>query len=69
MLHLFFSAAFSALPLTLYIPPLRNLTLFVEILEDLSRDSRVLFTDRLYHRWRYAFSRLSRCLPLRALDL
>ncbi|KAG9147761.1 hypothetical protein Leryth_018827 [Lithospermum erythrorhizon] len=63
MLHLFFSAAFYALPLSLYIPPLRNMTLFAEILEDLSRESRV-FTGRTYHRWIYAFSRLLSCLPL-----
>ncbi|CAA0808899.1 Unknown protein [Striga hermonthica] len=33
MLHLFFAVAFSAVPLTLYIPPVRSFNLFVETME------------------------------------
>ncbi|KAG9151857.1 hypothetical protein Leryth_002141 [Lithospermum erythrorhizon] len=64
MLQLFFAVAFSAVPLTLYIPPIRSLSLFMETIEDIWRESSV-HTRRMYPRWRHAFSRLVRCLPLR----
>ncbi|KAF4360956.1 hypothetical protein F8388_016765 [Cannabis sativa] len=51
MLQFFFTAAFSAIPLTLYIPPPRNLNLFVETMEDALRESRP-YTDRLFPRAR-----------------
>ncbi|RAL53894.1 hypothetical protein DM860_004365 [Cuscuta australis] len=39
MLQLFFAMAFSAVPLTLYIPPVRRLNLFMESVETLRRES------------------------------
>ncbi|EYU27059.1 hypothetical protein MIMGU_mgv11b020379mg [Erythranthe guttata] len=39
MLHLFFAVAFSAVPLTMYIPPIRSLNVFVEIIEDVWKES------------------------------
>ncbi|GAB4857772.1 Mitogen-activated protein kinase kinase kinase npk1 [Ancistrocladus abbreviatus] len=39
MLQIFFAVAFSAVPLTLYVPPTRSLTLFVEAMEDLVRET------------------------------
>ncbi|KAJ8899194.1 hypothetical protein K2173_012370 [Erythroxylum novogranatense] len=57
MLQLFFTVAFSAVPLTLYIPPLRSLNLFVGTMEDLFRESRA-YTSRLYPRARFVWSRL-----------
>ncbi|KAG6595630.1 hypothetical protein SDJN02_11617, partial [Cucurbita argyrosperma subsp. argyrosperma] len=57
MLQLFFAVAFSAVPLTLYVPPIRSLNLFVETLEELLRDSAA-HTLRVYPRFRQAFSRL-----------
>ncbi|KAK9157807.1 hypothetical protein Scep_004381 [Stephania cephalantha] len=57
MLQLFFAVAFSAVPLTLYIPPVRSLNLFVETLEILLRQTTA-YTLRAYPRVRYACSRL-----------
>ncbi|KAF9665725.1 hypothetical protein SADUNF_Sadunf16G0153600 [Salix dunnii] len=57
MLQLFFTVAFSAVPLTFYIPPMRNLNFFVETMEGLLRESRV-YTTRFYPRARHAWSRL-----------
>ncbi|KAM7265726.1 hypothetical protein ACFE04_003409 [Oxalis oulophora] len=57
MLQLFFAVAFSAVPLTLYIPPVRSLNLFVETLEDLLRQT-TLHTLRAYPRLRVAVTRL-----------
>ncbi|KAG2687038.1 hypothetical protein I3843_09G035800 [Carya illinoinensis] len=57
MLQLFFAVAFSAVPLTLYVPPIRSLNLFVETVEDLLRQTTVL-TLRAYPRIRLAFSRI-----------
>ncbi|PKU67781.1 hypothetical protein MA16_Dca016950 [Dendrobium catenatum] len=39
MLDLFFAAALSAMPLTLYLPPLRSLNLFVQTVEIFVRES------------------------------
>ncbi|XP_074346107.1 uncharacterized protein LOC141684868 [Apium graveolens] len=61
MLQMFFAVAFSAVPLTLYIPPVRSLTLFVETMEELFRESSPR-TNRLYPRLRYACSRILNCL-------
>ncbi|XP_048231332.1 uncharacterized protein LOC125370342 [Ricinus communis] len=57
MLQLFFTVAFSAVPLTLYIPPMRSLNPFVETMEDLVRESRA-YTNRIYPRARHVWSRL-----------
>ncbi|CAI0430987.1 unnamed protein product [Linum tenue] len=56
-LQLFFTVAFSAAPLTLYIPPVRSLNLFVEMMEEMVRESR-LYTIRYYPRARNVWSRL-----------
>ncbi|GMP41757.1 hypothetical protein CsSME_00011734 [Camellia sinensis var. sinensis] len=61
MLQLFLAVAFSAVPLTLYVPPVRSLNLFVETMEELFRESN-LYTGRFYPRLRYACSRLFDCL-------
>ncbi|KAK7401503.1 hypothetical protein VNO78_13038 [Psophocarpus tetragonolobus] len=61
MLPLFFSVAFSAVPLILYIPPIRNFNLFVETMEDMARESRV-HTNRIYPLLRVAWSRLVNCI-------
>ncbi|KAK6285263.1 hypothetical protein POUND7_011442 [Theobroma cacao] len=61
MLQLFFTIAFSAAPLTLYVPPIRSLNLFVETMEDLVRESRV-YTNRLYPRARLFWSRILDCM-------
>ncbi|KAJ4706439.1 DIS3-exonuclease-like protein [Melia azedarach] len=57
MLQIFFAVAFSAVPLTLYLPPIRSLNLFVETLEDLFRQTSV-YTLRTYPRIRVALSRI-----------
>ncbi|KAL8459901.1 hypothetical protein ACS0TY_030945 [Phlomoides rotata] len=56
MIQLFFTVAFSAAPLTLYIPPIRSLNLFVETVELLLRDA-VSHALSVYPRLRLAFSR------------
>ncbi|XVE76711.1 hypothetical protein DITRI_Ditri13aG0003400 [Diplodiscus trichospermus] len=61
MLQLFFTIAFSAAPLTLYLPPVRSLNVFVETMEDLLRESRV-YTQRLYPRARVVWSRILDCM-------
>ncbi|XP_065856706.1 uncharacterized protein [Euphorbia lathyris] len=57
MLQLFFAVAFSAVPLTLYVPPIRSLNLFVETIEELLRQTS-LYTLRVYPRLRLAISRI-----------
>ncbi|KAF8044009.1 hypothetical protein BT93_A2096 [Corymbia citriodora subsp. variegata] len=57
MLQLFLAVAFSAVPLTLYVPPIRSLNLFVETIEELLRQT-TLYTLRAYPRIRLAFTRL-----------
>ncbi|KAI3448901.1 hypothetical protein Pfo_005566 [Paulownia fortunei] len=61
MLHLFFAVAFSAVPLTLYIPPIRSLSRFVEVMEDMWRETSG-HTGRLYPRLRYACTRILNCV-------
>lgn len=56
MLQLFFTVAFSAAPLILYVPPLRSLNLFVETATYLLRDV-VLYFHSVYPRIRVAISR------------
>ncbi|EEF35635.1 conserved hypothetical protein [Ricinus communis] len=57
MLQIFFAVAFSAVPLTLYVPPIRSLNLFLETIEELLRQS-TSYTIQAYPRIRLAFSRL-----------
>ncbi|CAB4286740.1 unnamed protein product [Prunus armeniaca] len=57
MLQLLFAVAFSAVPLTLYVPPIRSINLFVETIEYFLRNTAV-YSIRLYPRLRHAFSRL-----------
>lgn len=57
MLQLFFAVAFSAVPLTLYVPPIRSLNPFVETIEDLLRQT-AFYSLRAYPRFRLAFSRI-----------
>ncbi|KAL2330803.1 hypothetical protein Fmac_018384 [Flemingia macrophylla] len=54
LLHVFFSLALTASPLTLYIPPVRSLNLFVETIEDMKRGSRV-WTNRIFSHLREAW--------------
>ncbi|PRQ44624.1 hypothetical protein RchiOBHm_Chr3g0481271 [Rosa chinensis] len=56
MLQLIFAVAFSAVPLTLYVPPIRSLSLFVETIEDIVRQS-LNYTGSVYPRVRVAWSR------------
>uniref|UniRef100_A0A7N0T2W2 Uncharacterized protein n=1 Tax=Kalanchoe fedtschenkoi TaxID=63787 RepID=A0A7N0T2W2_KALFE len=49
MLELFFAVAFSAVPLILYVPPLRSFNPFVQTLEGMLRQTR-LHTDHMYPR-------------------
>ncbi|CAL9025801.1 unnamed protein product [Prunus brigantina] len=57
MLQLLFAVAFSAVPLTLYVPPIRSINLFVETIEYFLRHTAD-YSIRLYPRLRHAFSRL-----------
>ncbi|KAK1287680.1 hypothetical protein QJS10_CPB19g01063 [Acorus calamus] len=57
MLQLLFAVAFSAAPLTLYVPPVRSLNLFVEAMEKMVRETSS-YTVRAFPRLRLAFSRL-----------
>ncbi|AET02183.1 DIS3-exonuclease-like protein [Medicago truncatula] len=61
MLQLFFTVAFSVVPLTLYIPPIRSLNLFVETMESVMRESTT-YSNRIYPRLRIAWSRMLNCL-------
>ncbi|KAK4775963.1 hypothetical protein SAY87_023924 [Trapa incisa] len=57
MLQLFFALAFSAVPLTLYLPPIRSLNLFVETTEEFLRHI-ALYALSAYPRIRLACSRI-----------
>ncbi|KAL7601744.1 hypothetical protein Lser_V15G26335 [Lactuca serriola] len=57
MLQLFFAVAFSAVPLTLYVPPIRSLSLFVGSFQQLVGHITV-YTLRICPRLRLAFSRI-----------
>ncbi|KAK9664341.1 hypothetical protein RND81_14G034700 [Saponaria officinalis] len=56
MLQLLFAVAFSAVPLTLYIPPIRSLNMFVEMVEDASTEFAT-YAARAYLTLHRAFSR------------
>ncbi|GMH29380.1 hypothetical protein Nepgr_031223 [Nepenthes gracilis] len=69
MLQLFFAVAFSAVPLTLYIPPIRRLNLFVETVEETFRQS-VVYAVSAYPRVRFILARFfSNFLHLRRFDM
>ncbi|XP_028774441.1 uncharacterized protein LOC114731441 [Neltuma alba] len=57
MLQLLFAVAFSAVPLTIYVPPIRNFNLFVRTIEDFLRETTT-YTIRAYPRVRFALSRI-----------
>ncbi|KAK9921852.1 hypothetical protein M0R45_030348 [Rubus argutus] len=57
MLQLLFAVAFSAVPLTLYVPPIRSLSLFVETIEDVVRQS-LIYALSAYPRIRFLCSRV-----------
>ncbi|KAK8609222.1 hypothetical protein V6N13_025528 [Hibiscus sabdariffa] len=61
MLQLFFTVAFSAVPLTLYLPPIRSLSFFVGTIEDMLRETN-LYALGLYLRLRLGFSRIFRSI-------
>lgn len=61
MLQLFFTVAFSVVPLTLYLPPVRSLNLFVETMEDYARESTT-YTRRLNPQARFVWSRILDCM-------
>ncbi|XP_020105224.1 uncharacterized protein LOC109721831 isoform X3 [Ananas comosus] len=68
MLQLLFAVAFSAAPLTLYVPPVRCLNHFVAALEAMLREAapsslRAYLRLRLgFRRLRFALLRFLRCL-------
>jgi len=55
------TAAFSAVPLMLYIPPLRSLNQFVETIEDMERESRI-YTSRIFPHLHAAWTWLINCI-------
>ncbi|KAL2320787.1 hypothetical protein Fmac_029756 [Flemingia macrophylla] len=57
MLQLVFAVAFSAVPLTLYIPPIRSLNLFVHTIQTFLQDSS-FFSLRAFLRIRLAIARI-----------
>ncbi|KAM0017138.1 hypothetical protein Hdeb2414_s0028g00704611 [Helianthus debilis subsp. tardiflorus] len=61
MLELFFSVAFSAVPLTLFVPPIRSLNLFVQTMEAMWMESSG-HTHRVYPRVRVAIRRILDCI-------
>ncbi|KAM1263648.1 hypothetical protein ACFX1X_028921 [Malus domestica] len=61
VLQLFFTVAFSAVPLTLYVPPIRSLNPLVETMEELFSESRA-YTNRVYPRVRHLWFRILDCL-------
>ncbi|KAG6525335.1 hypothetical protein ZIOFF_015291 [Zingiber officinale] len=56
-LELFLAAAFAAVPLTLYLPPVRNLTSFVEVAETLVQEGAG-FTLQWYRTFRRGARRI-----------
>nr|XP_009791928.1 PREDICTED: uncharacterized protein LOC104239092 [Nicotiana sylvestris] len=64
MLEVFFAVAFSAAPLTLYVPPIRSLNLFVESIEDFIRQTATYNPLRILPSLRLFFTRYLTPLPL-----
>uniref|UniRef100_A0A803MD75 Uncharacterized protein n=1 Tax=Chenopodium quinoa TaxID=63459 RepID=A0A803MD75_CHEQI len=54
VVQFFFAAAFSAVPVMLYMPPMRHLTLFVSAIEELTRETRG-YRRRVVPRFHRAF--------------
>uniref|UniRef100_A0A803LBZ2 Uncharacterized protein n=1 Tax=Chenopodium quinoa TaxID=63459 RepID=A0A803LBZ2_CHEQI len=59
VVQFFFAVAFSAVPLTLYVPPMRHLTLFVSAIQELMRETSG-YRTRVVPRFRRAFRFLLR---------
>ncbi|RWW67974.1 hypothetical protein BHE74_00024536 [Ensete ventricosum] len=57
MLQLLFAVAFSAAPLTLYVPPMRSLNPFVEAMEMFVREAAV-YTQQAYPQLRLGVCRI-----------
>uniref|UniRef100_A0A7N0TZK1 Secreted protein n=1 Tax=Kalanchoe fedtschenkoi TaxID=63787 RepID=A0A7N0TZK1_KALFE len=57
MLELFFAMAFSAVPLILYVPPVRSSNRFVATLEDIFTETHV-HMYQMYPRLRHGCSRI-----------
>ncbi|CAM0871545.1 unnamed protein product [Alopecurus aequalis] len=57
MLQLLMAMAFSAAPLTLYVPPVRSLSLFVEAMETLCRECAP-YSHGAVSRFRLGLSRI-----------
>ncbi|KAG8073665.1 hypothetical protein GUJ93_ZPchr0006g44465 [Zizania palustris] len=57
MLQLLMALAFSAAPLTLYVPPVRSLSLFVEAIEAVCRDCAP-YSQGAVFRFRLGLSRI-----------
>ncbi|KAJ8762644.1 hypothetical protein K2173_010665 [Erythroxylum novogranatense] len=57
MLQLFFAVAFSAVPLTLYVPPVRSLNLFLDAIQNFLHHT-ALYALRAYPRFHFALSRI-----------
>ncbi|KMT18838.1 hypothetical protein BVRB_2g029430 [Beta vulgaris subsp. vulgaris] len=54
VVQFFFAVAFSAVPLTLYVPPIRHLTLFVTAIQELITETTG-YRRRVFPRFRRAF--------------
>ncbi|CAL0326164.1 unnamed protein product [Lupinus luteus] len=61
MLNLFFTIAFSSVPLILYFPPIRSVNLFVETIEVTLKATSV-YTDKVNHDLRGTWSRVVNCV-------
>ncbi|OIW11757.1 hypothetical protein TanjilG_10963 [Lupinus angustifolius] len=61
MLEMFFTLAFSSVPLILYFPPMRSFNLFVETIEETLKSTSV-YTNRVNHGLRGAWSRVLNCV-------
>ncbi|GAB2210714.1 hypothetical protein Droror1_Dr00015997, partial [Drosera rotundifolia] len=62
MIQLLLAAAFSSVPLTLYVPPVRNLTMFVQAVEEMVRETGPIVVGRYYQRIRIFCSRILGCI-------
>ncbi|GAB2300177.1 hypothetical protein Dimus_034217 [Dionaea muscipula] len=62
MIELLLAVSFSAAPLTLYLPPVRSLTIFVQAMEEMLRGTRTIITGRYYQRLRVVCVRIFSCV-------
>ncbi|CAL0326168.1 unnamed protein product [Lupinus luteus] len=65
MLDLFFTVAFSSVPLILYFPPIRSINLFVENIEETLKTTSV-YTNMVSHGLRGAWLRVLNCVCRRS---